>query len=1148
MNTYRRVNQGWPGTLMGLIAAMVFVAAVQAADRTEIPIPETRAKRSWTQRQRARYFLHPTIERGHKAIARGDYEEACRLFEKVLEKDPLHNHARVFLIEIYNLQGEYETGIKVANDLLRDYPAYYDLYLSKGFMELKLDRLGDAIRSLEILREQAPPRYPKLDTALENLAIAYFKVERYRQAMTLMEELVEREETVERRIFIAECAIRRKQSVAAAFNLERAIELSDVEERKAALQLKLGYVYSQLQRYSDAEKALQLGKGGEMTEEERTRIATQLAQNSFGDGNFAEAAERFESLLRQGFNEDLAAGRLQALSKLGQSKRCIQEANRFLQQGGISKAFTEKALVTIMYAHKDLDDDVSCYVTATKLLNEFPKTEYLLEAGAAAERMNEFDEAIRLYLTSLEQNFDPVVGLNCHYALKKKAAAEEAAGNAQEARALREESIELLGSLKELAELPDDISFAVTYELAQAYRAIGDFASYSSVMEGLLRDDPDPALLHEYAVELYAQGRYPEALELFEACLDKDFPDEIKFDACLAMAAIRLFQQETGTARQWLERAVEYGEKNDRWHLEMARADFQDGNYEACIERLLPESEGNDLFNLYIGFSFYKLKMPGLALLHLNRVAEPEKLEPLQRYNFSANRAYLLFDQDQYEEALDDVEQALSFQSSEELEIVRLKTLVRLGRYKTAADLGKELVRADANDDLRAEIIELLQEHPEPKFRAAMLEKLGQLGSQEQADLLHLIGLCELRLGHYDDAVQYLTLAIERDPTYSESYYLRGLANFKAERYEAAEEDFLVLYDQATRFPPTFWGDLGLLEGAKKDYALGTAALDKSLEIYMYDIDTAEETGYQYMKWNKNNNAKEAFAYAIDLYTTVLPYLPQDEAAGYDDARRSMKQEYMKLDKVFGLQGYISKTDYNFQSDREGVAVDSTEGALQSQAGVGVRYRPPDIGFRNERQLDVMGRVLANFKPDSWDLDSDSYQGAVGAQYKPFSSLNYNTSFERLFKIGDNAEENWLWRNMLSFERGEKPRRDEEWWMHNKFYGEVSYYLDSPERWIYYVDLGLSPVFPVNDRILLNLPEVKGVGRYQSDDADGVGTYSYVGLGPSLRILDREREYATEKWYLDLYAHYTWGWFNETPEGFEDRNFDGLIFGVNFVK
>ena len=27
----------------------------------------------------------------------------------------------------------------------------------------------------------------------------------------------------------------------------------------------------------------------------------------------------------------------------------------------------------------------------------------------------------------------------------------------------------------------------------------------------------------------------------------------------------------------------------------------------------------------------------------------------------------------------------------------------------------------------------------------------------------------------------------------------------------------------------------------------------------------------------------------------------------------------------------------------------------------------------------------------------------------------------RLFKIGDNAEDNWLWRNMASWECGEKP-------------------------------------------------------------------------------------------------------------------------------
>ncbi len=75
-----------------------------------------------------------------------------------------------------------------------------------------------------------------------------------------------------------------------------------------------------------------------------------------------------------------------------------------------------------------------------------------------------------------------------------------------------------------------------------------------------------------------------------------------------------------------------------------------------------------------------------------------------------------------------------------------------------------------------------------------------------------------------------------------------------------------------------------------------------------------------------------------------------------------------------------------------------------------------------------------------------------------------------------------------------------------------------------------------------------GVARFQSDDPDGRGTYYLAGLGANLRLLAGEGRYTTGGWYIDGFAHYTYGRFSRHPDGLEDRDFQGRIFGISFVK
>jgi hypothetical protein len=336
-----------------------------------------------------------------------------------------------------------------------------------------------------------------------------------------------------------------------------------------------------------------------------------------------------------------------------------------------------------------------------------------------------------------------------------------------------------------------------------------------------------------------------------------------------------------------------------------------------------------------------------------------------------------------------------------------------------------------------------------------------------------------------------------------------------------------------------------MLERKLGDHEMSAAALAASLDVHPHDVDLLIESGYQYMKSYHRPEAKESFRRAIDVFDAAVPHLPKEEARRYAETRRDMKVEYAKLDKVWGFQAYASRSEFDDTIDTPFQTID---GALPSQLGVQASYRPPRIGFRNEKLLDVFGRVTANFKPNSFDVDEDSYQGGVGVVYKPLALHNFNTSIERLFEIGENSENNWLWRNMGAWERGEKPQRDKDFWMYSKAYTELSFFLDDPERWIYYLDGRLGLSLPMAAGTVLTFPQGLGVARYQSDDEEGLGTYAMLGLGANLRVYEREKAYVTQRWYVDAFSHYVWGWFDETPDTLDDRSFEGLIFGLSLVK
>ena len=1174
-----------------------------------MPLPEEHGSMGWLQARRVYFLDRPHWQSALHAIAVSNYPTAYTHLRTILANDPQSNRARVDLIQVCGKLGRYEEGVALCDELLDFYPGYADGYLNKAFLAAAAGKTNVALQAFDALMQQPAIDRPQKIRAAQNGVELAMKSGQHDEGLTLCDKLlalysdctegylnkaflavaagktnlalsafdallqqpaigrpekiqavqnaaetaikVGRYEKAEEygtqwegwadglkvRLFLAECAIKLEQWTRAATRIDRALEIARAEPLRGEMFMKKAFVLVRLGRLGEADDLLEQARDRLPGLEDRLTIERQLGFNAALSTNPAAAVVHFKAYLLKSYDDTVARGYLDAIVASKEWELAAAEGKVMLKRPGISSELRDQAQRTILYAFQHLNNPLGVYVASRELSELQGQKPYLANAAEAAVKLGEIDEAIRLYQASLEWHFDPSIALACQYLLKRQGRAAEGGPSLQK--------------ILDAPAVPVAVRRAAQYELAQLCREQKQTDRYFALMRELLNDTPEARFLKEYAVQLYGAGQYEAAADAFAKCYETETNAADRYVTCNLLGEIDMTLKKPADAVVWLNRAAEAGPKDPEWQFRMARAEYALGDYKACIGRLLPLAEGRDNSRLYIGFAFSKLGMPGLALMNFERIQNVGALTPEERFMLCSNRAYLLCDQNEDVRALEELNSALAVRDDPELELVRLKVLERLGYYAETLDVGRLMLKICTENRARAEVLDLLKDRPDTDFRQRLLALVPETRAAYLGDICQTMGVAALRLERADEACDWFTQALAYDPARLDTYFVRGLALFRQGKFKDAENDFLTLYqrgDKANAVPASFWGELGMLEGKLGDFDLGTAALESAVGTYSSDVDSMRESGYQYMKWNHNPEARQSFQEAADFYAEVLPYLEGTNAEEYALSRYAMLKENSKLDKTFGLQAYFNKTDFGIHTHGVSPVVPALDGALPSQAGVMGTYRPPDIGFRNERQFDVFGRVIANFQPRSWALDQDSYQGGVGGTYKPFITQNYNVGIERLFKIGANSENNWLWHNAWFWERGQA-LRDRSWWLDAKVYGEISYYLQDPKRWIFYVDGRLGPSFPLNSKITLTVPRFMALGRYQTEnDPSGLGSYLMTGFGANLRVIEPERQHTTERWYVDAFADYAWGWFNATPDGADRNDFRGVIFGVNFVK
>lgn len=626
------------------------------------------------------------------------------------------------------------------------------------------------------------------------------------------------------------------------------------------------------------------------------------------------------------------------------------------------------------------------------------------------------------------------------------------------------------------------------------------------------------------AYTLLKAGRPEEAKPLFEKFATSSPNPEKRYQASLQLAHIYLNESDPKAARKWLDHAVDDGEKDEEWKKLYSQTLIQGSSPEETLKVFEDVFETDQaIFLTLLSFQFLREGYDGLAYYFIRQADEKEGLPANREADYWANRAYMAEAQDNFQDALDSIDMALAREDRVDWKIIRVRSLFMLGENRSTLDEAEQLEKE----------VEALPRTPE--------------NIRIQNEAINLMANSNLALEEYREVLA-ISERFKNDYSGSELYRSEALAYFHLGEYENSQEAFLKYFELQPS--PTLGAlvEYGFLQEKRKEWELATATFTKAIERNPFDLRSWETLTYVLVKAVENSEAIDVAKETIALQSETLPSAEGEERREIEQSIIAYKTLVTDLERTWGFQAFANYNE--FIPDGNDVFV-TRDSALPAELGGQISYRPPVLGFRDYRTLDLFLRVIGQFDDDTIRPNEDTWQGGLGAEWKPFKTLNYITSLEYLFKIGDDSREGWLWRNRASFAYGDYPREDELWWPTLVLYGEAAWLFDRKwrdEELSLFTEDRLGVSWRIKDNISLTIPQVQGTIRYLVDGYTERSSYYFGGLGANLRYSQGQTEDQTNNWYFDLYLHYNWGRFLDEEANPTGSRFDGWAAGIRFYR
>ncbi|WP_417492855.1 NfrA family protein [Maricaulis sp.] len=181
----------------------------------------------------------------------------------------------------------------------------------------------------------------------------------------------------------------------------------------------------------------------------------------------------------------------------------------------------------------------------------------------------------------------------------------------------------------------------------------------------------------------------------------------------------------------------------------------------------------------------------------------------------------------------------------------------------------------------------------------------------------------------------------------------------------------------------------------------------------------------------------------------------------------------------------------------EGVSLSGglQDSITQSSLGAEFSWRPEGL-YENGTGITLFGRGYVSMEPGSFSLDDDSAQLGVGARWKPFQSVDFSLSGERLVALGDNARDDWLLRASYGWTNGYDWKPEASSWNYTSVYADLAYIPGDNEYFGAYAQVRQGRRFRTAEGWTVT-PYVTAVAQY-SDDIYGSQDRFEAGPGVSV--------------------------------------------------
>ena len=703
-------------------------------------------------------------------------------------------------------------------------------------------------------------------------------------------------------------------------------------------------------------------------------------------------------------------------------------------------------------------------------------------------------------------------------------------------------------------------------KLSNLYRQVGDKSSAlksidSAFLLGLSDLQEKEAYLSQGAT-FFEDKKYENAKYAFLKALDRDSSDPVIFN-WLSKTSVKLgLHQQAATH---LRKSLSLDESiNGLFRLAEIEKTSDNSEQSVVIYRYLAQLRGLDkdqrskaLENL--GMHYLELSQQQLAIGYLQAAVE----RGVGRWQLNRNLGIALALYERWNEALEQFKLALSKHKSSQnlLNVGRIykvinKPDVAFGYYKKALQLAEQNSEENETIQILDELGYFYAEHkqndkahkiwkkslvlqkdPVIEMRVAMLAGLGkdkdvslktlenintrQLTSGQNVERLDFLAQQYAKKHLFPRAIEAQKRALRLKETPARHYLLGSYYQSAKQsdhalshlRVAAAQEPENTNYSQA------------LVNANASSPNPNVEQSDESLKNLVTkdpeNLDMHKDLAYMRLKNSNNDEAEYWFRQAIDIRLAQLGETQQDDI-GNDEELSSLRNEVSELTNHFDMTAYYSYRSNDNTKNSAGTP-NTLGGILPSQAGVELSYRPPVIGLRNRRTFHLFGRLLWSMKPNSFSIDSDTYQGSFGVRYKPFKSHDFNLSAEKLFKIGKHAQNDWLIRGLYQWSDGYDLRLDRQHWNYTSLFTDIGYFIKSPGAVSFYGEFRQGYSYNLWNLVLT--PHAVIDGRIQSHDDNDL-SYMAAGVGLSFKYFFNQTRYTVPQSYVELLFQYKAGIVN----------------------